>query len=1473
MKILRLMLLASASCSSVVTAQSAQRLAVPDQAPTIVAGSATLSTDATGTVRTVTQSSDRAFLDWSTLNVPQNHTLRFNQPDANAITLNRVTGGSSSVVDGLIEANGQVWILNPNGVFISPTGRVTTPGFLASTGNISQTDFMDATTQLVIRSIGSSASIINQGAITNSLGYTILNASTIKNSGQIAVDRGTVLLASVDNLSVSFDQGRLISYELSNNSSASIAFRYITNTGKITANGGLVALSMASALGAISGVINTTGLIDASAARDEGGTIVLDGGPSGFVVAGGTLDVSGKGQGQIGGAIAVLGMGVSVVSGARLDASGSAGGGTINVGGGWQGTSVNGQASAVLAGVASGATLDASALLSGNGGEVTLWSDVANPLSKTLAYGTFLARGGTNGGNGGRIETSGHYLDTTGVTGSASAPLGAAGIWLFDPYNIEVVAAGSGSGPNIINPGFTEGLLGWSPYNAGFGSVVNSISASNGTFSPPSGSSGFFAIVDAGPLDVQRGLEQSFTATAGQSLTIYVIFVANDYLPFNDNGGISIVKPDGNIVTLFFSSVDQTGDYAATGFSTLKYDFDLDGTYTIQGFATNIGDGVVNSQLGFTLISSFSTSVNGAFSSIDNTQAWTPTASASKIDVSQIIDLLNAGTSVQIATGPIGSAGSDAGNITISAAINKIAGGNATLQLDAANAIFVNQAIGSSSGVLDVKLNAGSGGIELNDAVNTNGGTLTLNTTGTTSQNSALTTKALSLLGVGGSHLLTNAGNSFVTLTGNTGSVSLENGMATDVNGLKTAGQFNLSTPGAITIQGSNSFGQSSTVATTDSMTLVAGSTTSNAGTLALHAGKSFINQAGSGALTSSGISNWLIYSQDPTLNTFGDLASGNLAIWNQTPSSLSTPAAGSGDTYIFKVSPLLTVTASDAQKIYGDALPGANLPFTVTGLIDASIYGNVFTQDSISGMPELTSSGAVGTANVGSYVINAALGSLTHPAGYALNLVNGTLTVNPRPLLASLIGTVSRNYDGTTAALLSLGNFAFDGLVTGETITVTKSAGTFATPNVGSNLSISASLANADFTAGADTALSNYLLPTTASGAIGAILPRPLLASLIGTVSRNYDGTTAALLSLGNFAFDGLVTGETITVTKSAGTFANQNAGTSLLVKATLAIADFATGTGTDLRNYLLPTTASGTIGSILPLTLTYRANTAVRFLGAPNPAFAGSVTGFLQGEALVSATSGKVVFISPATAESRPGLYPIVGSGLTATNYMFVQDPANATALTVQPNIINQVSGTNAAPQAPVTAASGAPSTGSTSSSGSGSNSSSGSDAGTATGSQSETGAGASSDGAANSDSSDGTASSGSAEGAAGGAENGDTGATNSGDGGSSKDQQAPQQPSATVVAVEFEAADPLPPSPVGNEPTPVPSDTEDSSDPALAAISAEDNTQAVNGASVQEEIVAITPSVSFSPQKPAATNRRMQDAVLSINVLLNP
>jgi hypothetical protein len=151
----------------------------------------------------------------------------------------------------------------------------------------------------------------------------------------------------------------------------------------------------------------------------------------------------------------VTGERVLIADGAHINASGAQGGGEIYVGGGWQGLDpAIKQATATV--ITGGATLDASATDNGDGGTIVAWSDVSKAESITRVAGTLKARGGANGGNGGRIETSGHGLEV-GRAPDVAAPAGQGGHWLIDPYNITVVSGVGNLHINVTSPFTSSG--------------------------------------------------------------------------------------------------------------------------------------------------------------------------------------------------------------------------------------------------------------------------------------------------------------------------------------------------------------------------------------------------------------------------------------------------------------------------------------------------------------------------------------------------------------------------------------------------------------------------------------------------------------------------------------------------------------------------------------------------------------------------------------------------------------------------------------------------------------------------------------------------------------------------------------------------------------------------------------------------------------------------------------------------------
>jgi filamentous hemagglutinin family protein len=84
-----------------------------------------------------------AIINWNTFNVRANESIRFNQPSASSVALNRVTGGlGPSEIMGTLTANGRVFVINRDGILFGPGSVVNTAGFLATTNDIKNADFM-----------------------------------------------------------------------------------------------------------------------------------------------------------------------------------------------------------------------------------------------------------------------------------------------------------------------------------------------------------------------------------------------------------------------------------------------------------------------------------------------------------------------------------------------------------------------------------------------------------------------------------------------------------------------------------------------------------------------------------------------------------------------------------------------------------------------------------------------------------------------------------------------------------------------------------------------------------------------------------------------------------------------------------------------------------------------------------------------------------------------------------------------------------------------------------------------------------------------------------------------------------------------------------------------------------------------------------------------------------------------------------
>ncbi len=423
----------------------AQNAPPPSALPTgaqVSAGQASIQSN--GAAMRIQQSTDRAAINWQTFNVGSNAQVQFQQPSSNSVTLNRVMSADPSQIFGRITANGQVILTNPSGVYFSPSARVDVGGLVATTHSITDANFMAGNHRFERN--GSTASVVNEGELKANLGgYIALLAPEVRNQGAIIAQAGTVALASGEAVDLHFDSNnRLTSIRVE----ASQIQALVDNRLAVQAPGGLVIISAQSMDRLVGGVIKNSGTLEATGLQQVDGRIVLS--ASKRVENNGTLNVSNT-QGQ-GGRVSVQAEHIALQAGSRIDATGANGGGTVLVGGNWQGSAdplleATGQPNqqATTVSMANGATINASATHNGDGGKVVLWSDVKTDNSTTDFAGQIQARGGANGGQGGQVETSGHALYVAGTARvDTTAPKGATGQWLLDPIDF-TISAGTGA--------------------------------------------------------------------------------------------------------------------------------------------------------------------------------------------------------------------------------------------------------------------------------------------------------------------------------------------------------------------------------------------------------------------------------------------------------------------------------------------------------------------------------------------------------------------------------------------------------------------------------------------------------------------------------------------------------------------------------------------------------------------------------------------------------------------------------------------------------------------------------------------------------------------------------------------------------------------------------------------------------------------------------------------------------------------
>ncbi len=419
-----------------------------------------------------------------------------------------------------------MFLVNPNGVLFGGGARVNVAALVASTLDIRDDDFLAGKYAFS----GTGGAIENLGTISATPGgYLAFIAPQITNGGTLSAPQGTVALGGGERVTLNFAGNRLVGLSVS----AETLDTLIDNRQAIRAEGGAILLTAAGAETVTRSVINQTGVLEASSLADNGGRIVLSAGDdinlgasseiaadgrqggeislraqSGTVLADGLLSV--RGDAGAGGTVELLGAQVGLVNVAHVDASGGSGGGTVLVGGDYQGSNPA-VPNASRTYVGADAVIVADARQDGDGGKVIVWADEA-----TQMYGAISARGGANSGNGGFVEASGkHWLDFQGQADLRAAN-GSAGTLLLDPTDITI--SGAANTPTSAFGGGAFSNPTTTPSNLNVATLTNQLALGNVTVSTASGLAG------AGDITVNNAINyasaNSLTLSANRSITL-----------------------------------------------------------------------------------------------------------------------------------------------------------------------------------------------------------------------------------------------------------------------------------------------------------------------------------------------------------------------------------------------------------------------------------------------------------------------------------------------------------------------------------------------------------------------------------------------------------------------------------------------------------------------------------------------------------------------------------------------------------------------------------------------------------------------------------------------------------------------------------------------------------------------------------------------------------------------------------------
>ena len=274
----------------------------------VAAGQAAITT--AGSTMTIAQQTAQAIINWQNFGIGSGEAVHITQPNSQSMLLNRVIGSNPSEIFGQLTANGQVILVNPNGVFFRPGSSVDVGGLTASTLNIANEDFLKGQ----LRFAGDSQNpVVNAGSLTAQNGYVNLLAKEVVNEGIIAAQTGSVNLAAGSGMSLDYNGDGKMTVAVTDGAYQSA----VANKKLIQADGGLVVMTASGKDALMDSAVNNSGMIQANTLGEAAGQISLTGDN---IATTGTISADGGSNGH-GGTIKIIANHKTAVDG-QLSAQG-----------------------------------------------------------------------------------------------------------------------------------------------------------------------------------------------------------------------------------------------------------------------------------------------------------------------------------------------------------------------------------------------------------------------------------------------------------------------------------------------------------------------------------------------------------------------------------------------------------------------------------------------------------------------------------------------------------------------------------------------------------------------------------------------------------------------------------------------------------------------------------------------------------------------------------------------------------------------------------------------------------------------------------------------------------------------------------------------------------------------------------------------------------------------------------------------